>query len=87
MSGPYDSEEGFQRLDKAISEHEIAKNSSEGSSRRLFYLALPPSVYPSVCKMIKTCCMNKCEFLFISVDSLEKYKFQSLCNLCINIVL
>ncbi|CAN7128299.1 unnamed protein product [Brassica rapa subsp. narinosa] len=59
VSGPYDSEEGFQRLDRAISEHEISKRSSEGSSRRLFYLALPPSVYPSVCKMIKTCCMNK----------------------------
>jgi glucose-6-phosphate 1-dehydrogenase len=59
VSGPYDAEEGFQRLDKAISEHEISKNSTEGSSRRLFYLALPPSVYPSVCKMIKTCCMNK----------------------------
>ena len=64
MSGPYDSEEGFQRLDRAISEHEISKNSSEGSSRRLFYLALPPSVYPSVCKMIKTCCMNKCSVPF-----------------------
>ncbi|KAH0923828.1 hypothetical protein HID58_023846, partial [Brassica napus] len=46
VSGPYDSEDGFKRLDKAISEHEISKKSSEGSSRRLFYLALPPSVYP-----------------------------------------
>ncbi|KAJ0230511.1 Glucose-6-phosphate 1-dehydrogenase 6 [Hirschfeldia incana] len=59
VSGPYDSEDGFKRLDKAISEHEISKNSSQGSSRRLFYLALPPSVYPPVCKMIKACCTNK----------------------------
>ncbi|KAH1150240.1 Glucose-6-phosphate 1-dehydrogenase, cytoplasmic isoform [Glycine max] len=59
VSGSYDSEDGFRLLDKEISEHEYLKNSVEGLSRRLFYLALPPSVYPSVCKMIKTCCMNK----------------------------
>ncbi|KAG2405052.1 Glucose-6-phosphate 1-dehydrogenase [Vigna angularis] len=59
VCGSYDSEDGFRLLDKEISEHEYLKNSVEGLSRRLFYLALPPSVYPSVCKMIKTCCMNK----------------------------
>uniref|UniRef100_A0A0R0EK54 glucose-6-phosphate dehydrogenase (NADP(+)) n=1 Tax=Glycine max TaxID=3847 RepID=A0A0R0EK54_SOYBN len=59
VSGSYDSEDGFRLLDKEISEHEYLKKSVEGLSRRLFYLALPPSVYPSVCKMIKTCCMNK----------------------------
>ncbi|XP_050231500.1 glucose-6-phosphate 1-dehydrogenase 6, cytoplasmic [Mercurialis annua] len=59
ISGPYDTEEGFKLLDKAISEHELATQSAEGSSRRLFYFALPPSVYPVVCKMIKKCCMNK----------------------------
>lgn len=58
VSGSYDSEDGFQLLDKEISEHEKSKNSQKGSSRRLFYLALPPSVYPSVCKMIRICCMN-----------------------------
>nr|AFK42993.1 unknown [Lotus japonicus] len=59
VSGSYDSENDFHLLDKKISEHESSTNSAEGSSRRLFYLALPPSIYPSVCKMIKTCCMNK----------------------------
>ncbi|KAK6128286.1 hypothetical protein DH2020_037969 [Rehmannia glutinosa] len=59
VSGSYDAPEGFQALDKAISEHEISKNSIEGSSRRLFYLALPPTVYPQVCKMIKNYSMNK----------------------------
>ncbi|CAN0924639.1 Glucose-6-phosphate 1-dehydrogenase, cytoplasmic isoform [Linum grandiflorum] len=59
VSGSYDTEEGFQLLDKEISLHEESKNSTEGSSRRLFYLALPPSVYPVVCRMIKLCCMNK----------------------------
>ncbi|CAL1391531.1 unnamed protein product [Linum trigynum] len=58
-SGSYDTEEGFRLLDKQISEHEDAKSSANGSCRRLFYLALPPSVYPVVCKMIKLCCMNK----------------------------
>ncbi|RWR96922.1 glucose-6-phosphate 1-dehydrogenase, cytoplasmic isoform [Cinnamomum micranthum f. kanehirae] len=59
VSGSYDNEEGFRLLDKEISEHEISKNSREGSSRRLFYLALPPSVYPLVSKMIRNCCMNR----------------------------
>lgn len=62
VSGSYDAPEGFQALDKAISEHEFSKNSTEGSSRRLFYLALPPSVYPPVSKMIKNYCMNKCMY-------------------------
>ncbi|KAH8519336.1 hypothetical protein H0E87_000939, partial [Populus deltoides] len=47
VSGSYDTEDGFQLLDKEISQHEVSKNSAEGSSRRLFYLALPPSVYPT----------------------------------------
>ncbi|KAI3501003.1 hypothetical protein L1887_36833 [Cichorium endivia] len=32
----------------------MSKDSTGGPSRRLFYFALPPSVYPPVCKMIKT---------------------------------
>ncbi|PNY01641.1 glucose-6-phosphate 1-dehydrogenase cytoplasmic, partial [Trifolium pratense] len=59
VSGAYDSEDDFRLLDKEISKHESLTNTAEGSSRRLFYLALPPSVYPSVSKMIKTTCMTK----------------------------
>ncbi|KAK6913025.1 Glucose-6-phosphate dehydrogenase, NAD-binding [Dillenia turbinata] len=59
VSGSYDSKEGFLLLDQKIAEHEFFKKSHEGTSRRLFYLALPPSVYPSVCKMIKQYSMNK----------------------------
>ncbi|KAK2451474.1 Glucose-6-phosphate 1-dehydrogenase 5, cytoplasmic [Trifolium repens] len=59
VSGAYDSEGDFRLLDKEISKHESVTKTAEGSSRRLFYLALPPSVYPSVSKMIKTSCMNK----------------------------
>ncbi|KAF9604409.1 hypothetical protein IFM89_006418 [Coptis chinensis] len=60
VSGSYDGEEGFRLLDKNISEHEVSRNSQDGTSRRLFYLALPPSVYPSVSKMIRKFCMNNC---------------------------
>ncbi|XP_062185667.1 glucose-6-phosphate 1-dehydrogenase, cytoplasmic isoform-like [Phragmites australis] len=56
VSGTYDNGEGFKKLNKEISKYEASNNS--GSYRRLFYLALPPSVYPSVCKMIRTNCMN-----------------------------
>ncbi|CAN0924640.1 Glucose-6-phosphate 1-dehydrogenase, cytoplasmic isoform [Linum grandiflorum] len=59
VSGSYETEEGFQLLDEQISEHEESKNSADGSTRRLFYLALPPSVYPVVCTMIKQYCMHK----------------------------
>lgn len=59
VSGSYDSEDGFSLLNDEISKHEYSRNSQTGTSRRLFYLALPPSVYPSVCKMIKKCCMNR----------------------------
>ncbi|XP_021741175.1 glucose-6-phosphate 1-dehydrogenase, cytoplasmic-like [Chenopodium quinoa] len=59
VSGSYDSDEGFQLLDKEIYKYEYEMNRLEGMSRRLFYLALPPSVYPSVCRMIKLNCMNK----------------------------
>ncbi|XP_043724224.1 glucose-6-phosphate 1-dehydrogenase 6, cytoplasmic-like [Telopea speciosissima] len=59
VNGSYDSEDGFRQLDKEICEHEISKNSQEGSGRRLFYLALPPLTYPIVCKMIRDCCMSK----------------------------
>nr|AAD11426.1 cytoplasmic glucose-6-phosphate 1-dehydrogenase [Mesembryanthemum crystallinum] len=58
VSGSYDTEDGFHLLDDEISKYECQKNSQE-HSKRLFYLALPPSVYPSVCRMIKLCCMNK----------------------------
>ncbi|KAG1331349.1 glucose-6-phosphate 1-dehydrogenase, cytoplasmic isoform [Cocos nucifera] len=59
VSGSYDSEDGFLLLNKEISAHESSKRSQPGTSRRLFYLALPPSVYPLVCKMIRKYCMNQ----------------------------
>eukprot|EP00252_Welwitschia_mirabilis_P018772 TRINITY_DN4194_c0_g1_i1.p1 TRINITY_DN4194_c0_g1~~TRINITY_DN4194_c0_g1_i1.p1 ORF type:complete len:516 (-),score=89.79 TRINITY_DN4194_c0_g1_i1:566-2113(-) len=59
ISGPYDKDEGFVKLDEEIAMHERKKSGEDGPSRRLFYLALPPSVYPSVCKRIRGYCMNQ----------------------------
>jgi len=64
VSGSYDNGAGFELLNKKISENETSENNEPGNSRRLFYLALPPSVYPSVCKMIRSYCMTPCELLF-----------------------
>ncbi|GAB4847933.1 Glucose-6-phosphate 1-dehydrogenase, cytoplasmic isoform [Ancistrocladus abbreviatus] len=61
VSGSYDTDDGFRFLDEEITKYEHAKISQGGVTRRLFYLALPPSVYPSVCKMIKLWCMNKAD--------------------------
>lgn len=78
VSGAYDTEEGFRSLDKEISEYELSKNSTQGSSRRLFYLALPPSVYPPVCKMIKSYCMNKCKSSKVQILYNLKHSFYNL---------
>jgi glucose-6-phosphate 1-dehydrogenase len=58
VSGSYDSPEGFQALEKAISAHEKEQKNSCCPAGRLYYLALPPSVYPQVCKGLKTYCDN-----------------------------
>lgn len=58
ISGPYDTEVGYLKLEKAIVQHEELRSGKNGEARRLFYLALPPSVYPVVSGMIKKCCMN-----------------------------
>ena len=49
--GSYDKASDFSQLNKLIEEH--------GSCNRLFYLALPPSVYESVTLNIKATCMAK----------------------------
>lgn len=51
VNGSYDKTEDFQKLNKAIEQ--------KGSSNRLFYMALPPSVYESVTLNIKAVCMAK----------------------------
>lgn len=54
ISGPYDKPEGYQELTKAIEEYD-SKN-SVSKSERLFYLALPPSVFTTVGAHIKELC-------------------------------
>nr|KAG5711455.1 hypothetical protein BaRGS_025882 [Batillaria attramentaria] len=51
VAGGYDKPDGFAALDKAIV--------NKGSCNRLFYLALPPSVYEAVTLNIKALCMAK----------------------------
>lgn len=52
-----DTAEGFQRLDAALREREAPFVSCACSSfARLYYLALPPSVYPQVCLGLKVRC-------------------------------
>ncbi|ODV65007.1 glucose-6-phosphate dehydrogenase [Hyphopichia burtonii NRRL Y-1933] len=52
VSGPYDQPEGFQKLNEAMNEYESKNQVSK--PERLFYLALPPSVFTTVGSNIKT---------------------------------
>ncbi|XP_050412053.1 glucose-6-phosphate 1-dehydrogenase isoform X2 [Patella vulgata] len=51
IAGSYDKTEGFAALNKAIEQ--------KGGPNRLFYLALPPSVYEQVTLNLKAVCMTK----------------------------
>ena len=53
VSGTYDQGDGFEKLDAEV----VRLNQKNGKAYRLFYLALPPSVYTSVTKNIHTHCM------------------------------
>lgn len=53
-SAPYDEPEGFQSLEKDINESDLANGVME--SHRLYYLALPPSVFTQVARMLKAHC-------------------------------
>lgn len=51
VAGPYDQPDGFLELNKNIEEFEKERGFTE--PHRLFYLALPPSVFVSVCAQLK----------------------------------
>ena len=53
VKGPYDDKKGYQDLDKAINR---LPNGSKAN--RVFYLALPPTVFIPVTEQIKLNCMN-----------------------------
>ncbi|QLL32499.1 hypothetical protein HG536_0D00210 [Torulaspora globosa] len=52
VSGAYDTSEGYQKMSKLIEEFESSKEVQE--PHRLFYFALPPSVFLTVATHIKT---------------------------------
>lgn len=54
VSGAYEGPEGFQGLESAITGHESGRIGKPAG--RLYYLALPPSVYPTVCAGLKKYC-------------------------------
>lgn len=56
VRGSYDGPEGWQSLNRAIRESETARDPCAPRGR-LFYLALPPTVYPEVCEgLARHCC-------------------------------
>ena len=54
ISGSYDDAEGYEKLEAAIKAHEAEQPCCPAG--RLYYLALPPSVYPQVCEGLKKYC-------------------------------
>lgn len=56
-AGPYDKPEGYEQLEKDIQAYDQKHNVTK--SERLFYLALPPSVFTTVGSHIKEFCHPK----------------------------
>ena len=52
ISHPYDTDEGYIELEKQINEFDVSRNNKQ--SHRLYYLALPPSVFITVAQKLKT---------------------------------
>lgn len=52
VAGTYDTDEGFQKLDKHLADIEAGRD----ESHRLFYLALPPTVFIPVAQHLKKNC-------------------------------
>lgn len=65
VSGPYDKVEGYQRLDAAISEVE---RNVKGSKNRVFYMALPPSVFVPVARGVERNAYSKSGFNRLIVE-------------------
>nr|CCC93453.1 putative glucose-6-phosphate 1-dehydrogenase [Trypanosoma congolense IL3000] len=59
ISGSYDSPEDFSRLDDAITKFENSFDGPSKGGNRLFYLALPPTVFITACQGIRARVMQK----------------------------
>lgn len=55
VSGQYDKDESFAELNKHLEKLEKGQN----EDNRLFYMALPPSVFTIVSQHLKKCCYPK----------------------------
>ncbi|GAA99092.1 uncharacterized protein L969DRAFT_94274 [Mixia osmundae IAM 14324] len=53
VSGQYDTDEGFQDLEKHLAEREKAAYPDAKTKNRVFYMALPPSVFTVVAEGLK----------------------------------
>ena len=53
VKGSYTERDAFENLNR-----EILKIEQKDAGNRLFYLALPPSVFAPVTTNIKACCMS-----------------------------
>ncbi|KAJ9110265.1 hypothetical protein QFC19_001668 [Naganishia cerealis] len=56
ISGAYDNDEGFQALTKAMEEIESKRQNQGSGPNRIFYMALPPSVFTVVATNLKKNC-------------------------------
>lgn len=55
VSGQYDKDESFDQLNKHLEELENGRK----ETNRVFYMALPPSVFTTVSQHLKKCCYPK----------------------------
>lgn len=55
ISGQYDKDESFHELEKHLAELEKGQE----KTNRVFYMALPPSVFIPVSEHLKRCCYPK----------------------------
>jgi glucose-6-phosphate 1-dehydrogenase len=55
VSGQYDKDESFQELEKALQ----ASEKGNKENNRIFYMALPPSVFTTVSQHLKKNCYPK----------------------------
>ncbi|KAG4439867.1 hypothetical protein IFR05_004643 [Cadophora sp. M221] len=64
VSGQYDKDESFEQLEKHLVELEKGRK----ETNRVFYMALPPSVFTTVSQHLKKCCYPKSGIARIIVE-------------------
>lgn len=59
ISGSYNDDEKFKEIDSTIKELCVDSNQNFRSGNRIFYLAVPPKVYPDITERIAKNCKAK----------------------------